>query len=306
MKRVLITDETDTSILEILEKNGLKVDYMPNISRDKLIEIIDKYEALLVRSRTKVDSQVIDRGVNLKVIGRIGVGLDNIDVNYAKSKGIKVINAGDATADSVAELTIGLIITLLRKIDIGIYLYKRGVWGKKQCMGNELKGKTIGIIGFGNIGKRVGKLALAFGMKVLAYDIIKELVTNSGLDVEYVDLDELYSLSDIVTIHVPLLEQTKGMISREEIKKMKQGVILVNTARAEIFDLESIYEGLNSGKIGGLIMDSNLKPDNPYMKKIAGFPNVIITPHIGAQTVEAQKKAVATVAIKVIEILSSD
>ncbi len=304
MKRVLITDETDTSILEIFEKNGLKADYMPNISHRELLKIIENYEALLVRGRTKVDSEVIKRGKNLKVIGRIGVGLDNIDVSYAKEKGIVVINAGDATADSVAELTIGLLITLLRKIDVGVYLYKRGVWGKKICTGHELKGKKLGIIGFGNIGKRVGKLALAFGMNVVAYDVIKNLVTESGLDVKYVELDELYFTSDIITVHVPLLKQTKGMINKNAIEKMKEGVILVNTARAEIFDLEAIYWGLASGKIGGVVMDSDLKPDNEYMKKIIGFPNVIITPHIGAQTREAQKRAALVVAEKTIDILT--
>jgi len=299
--KVIITDETDKEIVEILKDKGFLVDYSPGISHENLLSKIEDYEIILVRGRTKVNKELIERAKKLKLIGRIGVGLDNIDVEEAKKRGIEVINAGAATADSVAELTIGAMITLLRKIHVGDELFRRGIWGKKQCLGNELNGKTLGIIGFGNIGSRVGKIALAIGMRVIAYDIFPELIHKSGLDVKYVELEELYKSSDIITIHVPLLPQTKGMIGREEINKMRDGVILVNTARVELFDLDAIFEGLYKGKIGGLIIDSELKPDNPLIQKILGFPNVLITPHIGAQTREAQKKAAITIAKKVIE-----
>ena len=299
--KVIITDETDEIIVKMLTEEGFYVDYKPGISREELLRIIEEYDVILVRGRTKVDRDLIERGRNLKLIGRIGVGLDNIDVNFAKERGITVINAGDATADSVAELTIGALITFLRKIHIGDELFRRGIWGKKICFGHELNGKTLGIIGFGNIGKRVGRIALAIGMKVIAYDVIKEAVTKSGLDVKYVELEELLKNSDIISIHVPLMPKTRGMIGREEINKMKDGVILVNTARVELFDLDAIYDGLMSGKIGGLIIDSEFKPNDQKIRKIIGLPNVLITPHIGAQTEEAQKKAAIAIAKKVIE-----
>lgn len=301
MIKILITDKTDESIITILQNAGFSVDYKPDISREDLLKIIKDYDAILVRGRTKVDKEVMDRAEKLKLIGRIGVGLDNIDLKTAKEKGIEVVNAGAATADSVAELTIGALITLVRKIHVGDELYRRGVWGKNHCVGTQLNGKTLGVIGFGNIGSRVGKIALAMGMKVIAFDVIKDLVTKSGLDVEYVELNELYEKSDIITIHVPLLEATKGMINRDAISKMKDGVILLNAARIELYDLPAIIEGLESGKIGGVYIDTELKPDNLYMKKLMGFPNVLITPHIGAQTREAQKRAVEVIAQKVIE-----
>ncbi len=300
MIKILITDKTDESIITMLQNAGFSVDYKPDISRGELLKIIKDYDAILVRGRTKVDKEVIDRAEKLKLIGRIGVGLDNIDLKTAKEKGIEVVNAGAATADSVAELTIGALITLVRKIHIGDELYRRGIWGKNHCAGTQLNGKTLGVIGFGNIGSRVGKIALAMGMKVIAFDVIKDLVTNSGLEVEYVDLDELYQKSDIITIHVPLLEATKGMINREAIEKMKDGVILLNAARIELFDLPAVIDGLEKGKIGGVYVDTELKPNDPHMRRLMGFPSVLITPHIGAQTKEAQKRAVEVIAQKVI------
>ncbi|MGQ4892429.1 MAG: hydroxyacid dehydrogenase [Candidatus Njordarchaeia archaeon] len=296
MLKILITDPTDSSAISFLEKEGFHVDYAPGISKEELLGKIEAYDILLVRGRTKVNKELLEKAKNLKLVGRIGVGLDNIDLEETKKRGIKVVNSGDATADSVAELTIGSMIALLRKIHIGDELFRRGVWGKDVCLGHQLNGKTLGIIGFGNIGRRVGKIALALGMKVLAFDVIEDLVKKSGLDVQFASLDEIYKESDIITVHVPLLKQTKGMISKNEIQKMKNGVILVNTARVEIFDLEAVIEGLESGKIGGVIIDSGYKPDNPLMRKLMGHPNVLITPHIGAQTYEAQKRAVMVIA----------
>lgn len=301
MVKILITDPTDESVVNFLESHGFQVDYKPGITRQELLDIVREYDILMVRGRTKIDGEVINKASNLKLIGRIGVGLDNIDLKKAKEKGIEVINSGAATADSVAELTIGSLITLIRKIHVGDELFRRGIWGKSLCMGHQLKGKTIGIIGFGNIGSRVGKIALAMGMNVIAFDIIRDLVVKSGLDVSYVGLDELYEKSDVISIHVPLLDQTKGMIGEKEISKMKDGVILVNTARVELFDLKAILKGLEEGKIGGLVIDSGFKPDNSLIKKILGFPNTIITPHIGAQTYEAQKNAVMVIAEHIVK-----
>ena len=301
MLKILITDPTDSSAVTFLEKEGFHVDYIPGISREELLEKVEDYDILLVRGRTKVDKELLERAKKLKLVGRIGVGLDNIDLEETKRRGIEVTNSRDATADSVAELTIGSMITLLRKIHVGDELFRRGIWGKSICLGHQLNGKTLGIIGFGNIGRRVGKIALALGMKVLAFDVIEDLVKKSGLDVKFSTQDEIYRESDIITVHVPLLKQTRGMIGRDEIQKMKDGVILVNTARVEIFDLEAIIEGLENGKIGGVIIDSGFKPDHTLMKKLMGYPNVLITPHIGAQTVEAQKRAVMVIAEYIVE-----
>jgi len=237
----------------------------------------------------------------------VGVGLDNIDVDTAKAKGISVINAGPATADSVAELTIGLMIALSRRILFGDESLRRGFWAKNYCMGAELRGKTLGIIGVGNIGSRVARIANALGMNVLGYDKFpekaKEMLKLVGGSAKFVTMDDLLRESDIISIHVPLLPETRGMISWEEVKKMKEGVLLINTARMELFDPDPIIWGLESGKIAGLAADTNLKPDNPFVRKLLGFPNVILTPHIGAQTYEAQERAAEVVIKRIIELL---
>ncbi|MCD6491442.1 MAG: NAD(P)-dependent oxidoreductase [Candidatus Njordarchaeia archaeon] len=305
MPKILITDKTSESGLKLLEKLNVDYDYVPGIEHDKLLEIIDKYDAILVRGRTKVTKDVIEQGKKLRVIGRIGVGLDNIDVKFAKERGITVINAGDATADSVAELTIGLMISLVRKINLGDLSFKKGIFAKNECKGIELHGKKLGIIGVGNIGSRVAKIALAMGMVVLGYDVYPERIRKSGLEIQITPYEDVLKNSDIITVHVPLLPQTRHMISKKEISMMKRGVFLINAARVEIFDLSAIIWGLENGIIAGVALDSNKKPDDPLMKKLAEFPNTVITPHIGAQTEAAQEKAVKKVILDVVTILKS-
>jgi len=293
MPRILISDEVSEIGLKILQKEKLEFDYVPGISQEELSKIIGNYEALVVRSRTKVTKEILDKADRLKIIARVGVGLDNIDVKEARKKGIEIITAGMATANSVAELTIGLMIALARPIIFGDETMRRGFWAKSYCLGRELYGKTLGVLGLGNIGSRVASIAKAIGMRVIGYDVIIEKVYEAK--VEFKEFDSLLQESDIISIHVPLLESTKNMISYKEIEKMKDGVFIINTARMEIVDLEALLWGLEVGKIGGYAADSNLKPDNPLVRKLLGFPNVILTPHIGAQTMEAQRRAAEVV-----------
>lgn len=299
LSRVLITDEVSDIGLNILKRSGVEFDYKPGIGADELIDIVGNYVAIVVRSRTKVTREVIEKGRKLKIIARVGVGLENIDIKTAKEKGIKIITAGAATADSVAELTIGLMIALARPIIFGDETMRRGFWAKKFCYGIELAEKTLGIIGVGNIGRRVAQIAKAMNMHVIGFDIIRQQVDSAGI--EYREFKDLLRESDVISIHVPLVESTRGMIGRNEIELMKDGILIINTARMEIIDLDALIRGLESGKIGGYAADSNLKPNNPLVKKLLGFPNVILTPHIGAQTREAQKRAAEVVFKSLVE-----
>jgi len=299
--KILVTDEVSKKGLELLKEKAIPFDYKPNISHEELLEIINEYTVLVVRGRTKVTKDVIERGKNLKIIARVGVGLDNIDLEEAREKGITVINAAGATAYSVAELTIGLMIALARPIITGDETMRRGIWAKSYCVGMELYNKTLGVIGLGNIGSKVAKIAKAMGMRVIGYDVIKEKVLAANVELR--EFDDLLAESDIITLHVPLLPPTRGMIGYDEIKKMKKGVLIINTARMELINLEALIWGLEEGRIGGYAADSNLKPSNNLVKKLMGFPNVILTPHIGAQTVEAQEKAAVQIFEKIIELL---
>ena len=304
MHKILITDEVSETGLKILKESKITFDYKPGISSDELLKIIEHYDALIVRGRTKVTKDVIEKAKKLKIIARVGVGLDNIDVKEAEKRGIRIITAGAATANSVAELTIGLMIALARPIIFGDETMRRGFWAKAYCKGTELFGKTLGIIGLGNIGSRVARIAKSMGMKVIGFDVIKEKVYAAN--VEYVDFNNLLETSDVISIHVPLLDSTRGMIGRKEIEMMKRGVMIINTARMELIDLEALIWGLETGKIGGYAADSNLKPDHPLVRKLLGFPNVILTPHIGAQTKEAQEKAAEVVFNEVVMKLKEE
>jgi D-3-phosphoglycerate dehydrogenase len=252
-----------------------------------LIEKVGDYDALVIRSATKATREVIDAGKNLKVIARAGTGLDNVDLTAAKEKGIKVVNTPGANSVSVAELTIGLMLGLFRHIPKGTAGIKAGLWEKKALKGFELYQKTVGIIGFGTIGKLVAKRLLAFGCKILTYDVVKD---NGGLDVEFVSLDEIYKRADIITIHTPLLEVTKKMLNAEAFSKMKPGVFIVDAARGGIIDEASLCENIENGKVAGAALDvfEVEPPTDELRKKLVSFDNVICTPHIGASTYEAQ------------------
>ncbi len=299
--RVLICDPIARSGVDKLLKAGFIVDFKPDLSAEKLLAIIPNYDAVVVRSRTKITKEVIDRGIRLKVIGRAGMGLDNIDLKAAEKRGIKVVNTPEAPADSTAELTIGLIISLLRKIPIADSTMKKGLWLKAELKGRLLKGKVLGLVGLGNVGLRVARIAKAFGMKILFTkrtppkpQILQEL------EAEFVSLEDLLKRSDIVSLHVPLTDETHRMIGEREINIMKDGAVLINTSRGAVIDERALIKALKSGKLAGAALDV-YEVEPPSNLTLIKMPNVICTPHIGAQTEEAQIEASNSIAEKIIE-----
>ncbi|MFW6263829.1 MAG: hydroxyacid dehydrogenase [Thermotogota bacterium] len=256
---------------------------------DVLVQKIPGYDAIVVRSATKVTKEVIKAGADLKVIARAGTGLDNVDLNAARNAGIKVVNTPGANSVSVAELTIGLMLGLFRHIPRGTNGLKEGLWEKKKLKGYELFKKTVGIIGFGTIGKQVAERLLAFGCKIIAYDVVKD---SGGLDVQFVELDELYQKADIITIHTPLLDATKGLVSTKAFEQMKKGVFVIDAARGGILDEQALCDNIETGKVAGAALDvfDVEPPTDELRKKLIGFDNVVCTPHIGASTYEAQER----------------
>jgi D-3-phosphoglycerate dehydrogenase len=301
--KVLVCDLIDPEGIELLKEFGFEVLLEPEISMEDLKRKVAEYHVLIVRSRTKVTKDIIDAGKNLKIIARAGAGVDNIDVEYAEKKGVRVVCTPEAVATAVAELTMGLILSLARQIPMADRAMKEGKWIKKEIVGWELQGKTLGIIGLGRIGQRVAKLAKAFGMKIIACELnsVSEHLLKE-LDVEIVPLEELLKKSDIITLHVPLTQETYHMIGKKEIEQMKNGVYIVNTSRGSIIDEKALFEALKNGKIAGAALDVYEKePPNDF--SLIKLPNVICTPHIGAQTLEAQKYASIIVAQKIISIV---
>jgi D-3-phosphoglycerate dehydrogenase len=300
--RVLVCDPIHEVGIEKLERAGFEVDVRPGISGEELRRAVSNYDVLIVRSRTKVTEEIIEAGKRLRVIGRAGAGLDNIDVEAAEKKGVKVLNAPEAPAEAVAELTMGLILSLARAIPLADRSMKEQKWTKKNLMGWELKGKTLGTIGLGNIGGKVARLAKAFGMKILitkrtppAPALLKEL------EAEFVPLHELLKRSDIVTIHVPHTPQTHHMIGEKEMQLMKDGAFLINTSRGAIVDEKALLKALKSGKLGGAALDV-YEEEPPTDWTLMQLPNVVCTPHIGAQTREAQRVASDLIAEKIINV----
>jgi len=298
--KVLVCDPIHEDGINILKDAGFEIDINPNISYEELKERVKDYDVLVVRSRTKVTREIIEAGEKLKIVGRAGAGIDNIDVEAAKERGIKVLNTPEAPAIAVAELTIGLLLSLARQIPRADSSMKEGRWAKKEFRGWQLNGKTFGVIGLGHIGEKVARLAKAFGMKILitkrtppSPEILKEL------EAEFVSLDELLRRSDIVSLHVPLTPQTHHMIGEREIRLMKDGAFLINTSRGAVVDEKALFNALKSGKLGGAALDVyEVEPPEDY--SLMKLPNVVCTPHIGAQTVEAQRAASTLLAQKIV------
>ncbi len=304
--KVLVTDPVDKLLVEILESRGLRVDYRPGISREELLKLIPEYEVLVVRSRTRVDREVIERGVRLRVIARAGVGLDNIDVDYAVKRGIRVVNAPGAAAQSVAELTIGLLIAAARMFKAHVVALERGEWSKGRWKGVELAGKTLGVIGFGRIGSRVARLARCIGMRVLAYDVVDARDRAEAIGAEFTrDLDRVLREADAITLHVPLTPETYHLIGREEFERMKDGVIIVNTARGPIIDTRALLEYLERGKVFAAALDvlEHEPPREEWEWRLVHHPRVIVVPHIGAETVEAKRRVAEETAYAILEAL---
>ncbi len=302
-RKVLVCDLIHEEGLKNMRKAGFEVDANPTIDSETLKKIVADYEALIVRSRTKVTRQIIEAGTRLKAIGRAGAGLDNIDVEAAKKKGIVVLNTPEALANAVAELTVGLLISLARSISLADRTMKEGKWIKKELTGWQLKGKTLGTIGLGNIGERVARVSKAFGMNILitkrtppTQELLEELAAK------FVSLEELLRQSDVITLHVPLTLETHHMIGARELELVKDGAFLINTSRGAIVDEKALLEALRSGKLGGAALDV-YEVEPPKDLELIKLPNVVCTAHIGAQTREAQKEAGTMIAEKVANLL---
>jgi len=300
---VLICDHVNPTLKEILEKNGLKVTYEPEITPEQIAEKIGNFQVVVVRGRTKLSRELIEKADKCKIIARVGVGLDNIDEEAAKEKNIRVINAVEGATTAVAELVIGLMLSMAREITRADREIRNGNWIKKELMGSELKGKYLGIIGLGNIGKRLGRLARALNMNIIGYDVIPiddEFSKEVGL--MKADLDTLLSSADYVSLHVPLLDSTHHMINAEKLKLMKNTARIINTARGGVIDEEALYNSLKEGNIAGAALDVfDVEPATE--NRLITLPNFIATPHIGAQTKEAQLLAANIIAEKIIQIL---
>jgi len=300
---VLVCDQVNPTLNEILEKNGLKITYEPEITPEQISEKIENFDVVIVRSRTKITKDLIEKANKCKIIARVGVGLDNIDQDAAKEKGIRVINAVEGAMNAVAELVIGLMLSLAREIPRADREVRNGNWIKKELMGTELRGKYLGIVGLGNIGKRLGRLAKALNMNIIGFDVVpidEEFSKEVGL--MKTDLDTLLVSSDYVSLHVPLLDSTKHMIDSAKMASMKNTARIINTSRGGVIDEEALYEALKNGHIGGAALDV-FEVEPATSNNLATLPNFISTPHMGAQTKEAQSLAANVIAEKIIQIL---
>lgn len=286
--RVLVADKLAAEAVEVLRKVSEVVEAEP--SPEELLEIIGDFDAIVVRSRTKVTGQVIERGANLKVIGRAGVGVDNIDVAFATERGIPVVNAPTGSTSSVAELAVGHIVSLARHIPQADASMKGGKWEKKRFKGIELEGKVLGFVGVGRIGAHVARIAQAMGMETIACDPYIPDDVAQKMCVECIELGDCIRRSDFVTIHCILNDETRGMIGEEQLRSMKKTAYLVNCARGGIVDEAALYKALTEGWIAGAALDV-YEDEPPKDRRLVELPNLICTPHIGASTVEAQIKA---------------
>ena len=294
--RVLVCDSVHPDGLAILRAAGFEVDDQAGIDKAKLVELIPNYEVAVVRGRTRFDASMIMAARKLRIIGRAGVGLDNIDLEAARAGGIKVLNTPGAPSTSVAELTIGLILSLLRKIPLADQEMKAGRWIKNQLMGEELQGKRVGVIGrAGRIGNEVSRiLTVGFQADVLGYDVVKPRGVP-GLSYEFTEsIEELLQKSEVVTIHVPYTPQTHHLLDGKRLAMMRRGSYLINTSRGDIVDGPSLLELLRQGRLAGVGLDVfHLEPPvDEWEKAMVSLPNgtTVATCHIGAQTSQAQRK----------------
>lgn len=299
--KVLITDGLESIGKDLLNQAGVAVD-KKGIDADQLLQEVGDYDGMIVRGRTKVTKEVFDAAKKLKVVGRAGVGVDNIDLKAAKEHGVTVVNCPVATSEAVAEHAVALLFALSREIPRADAAMKAGDWAKKSLMGLELKGKTLGIIGFGNIGRLVAKYASAMGMKVVVYKRTwdPEYVREKGA--EQVHLDELLAKADFITLHLPLTPETKHLLSEDAFTKMKDGIYIVDASRGGVIDQAALLRALESGKVAGAAIDV-FEKEPPVEWDLVKHKKVIATPHIGGQTIEAQTRAAEDISSEVINVL---
>ncbi|PIQ87572.1 MAG: phosphoglycerate dehydrogenase [Candidatus Omnitrophica bacterium CG11_big_fil_rev_8_21_14_0_20_45_26] len=301
--KILVSDPLGEKGLAILKKEkSIQVDVNTGLSEAELVKIIGDYDAVVVRSGTKLTAKVLEQAKKLRLIGRAGVGVDNVDVSAATRQGIVVMNTPEGNTISTCEHTLSMLMALARNIPQANDSVKKGEWDRKRFMGTELNQKTLGVIGLGRIGRQICERALVFGMHVLGYDpfVSKETLRQGGI--ELVTLEELLKNSDFITVHVPLTEQTKRLINDEAFSKMKKGVYILNCARGGIIDETALLRAIESGKVRGAALDvfeSEPPKSNPLLKS----ERVIVTPHLGAATLEAQENVAVAVAQQIIDAL---
>lgn len=300
--KIIITEKINNSGINLLKKNCEVVcDF--GISREELLDCIEDYDAMIIRADTKIDSILLDKAKKLKAIGMAGIGLNHIDVAYAQDKNIAIFNVPDGSNESVAELTIGLMLNIVRKVDAAVHDTKAKYdWNKHAFIGRQLRDKVLGIIALGKIGSRVAQFCQVLGMKVVAYDPYLDKTRADELQVKLVGLDELLSLADIISIHAPLTKDTYHLLGAEQLKKMKKEAYLINLGRGGIVDEDSLYLALKEGHLAGAAVDV-MEEEPPGKSKLFELGNFLVTPHIGAGTVEAQDYIAFNIAEKVLNHL---
>ncbi|HEY5119115.1 MAG TPA: hydroxyacid dehydrogenase [Anaerolineales bacterium] len=301
---VLITDGLQESAIAILEKASA-VQNRPDISPDDLMKALTGVQAIIVRGRTKVTADVFTAAPDLKVVGRAGVGVDNIDLKAAKGKNVVVVNAPQSTTIAVAEHTMALLLSLARQVPLADSGLRRGEWLKKKLEGFELSGKTLGIVGMGRIGSFVAARAAGFGMICVGYDPMLSNDEIAKRGAQPADLANILRRADVLTLHVPLSPETRGMINAEQMSRMKHGAYILCTARGNIIDETALLAALESGQIAGAALDvfaTEPVTDSPLVK----HPKVVCTPHIAAQTAEAQERAARDIAEEILTVLRGD
>ncbi|KAL4222732.1 hypothetical protein ACF0H5_018773 [Mactra antiquata] len=305
LKKVFISDEVDPRCVEVLKENGIEVvkDTKLRTDKEKFLAEIAKYDGLIVRSATKVTADVINAATNLKIIGRAGTGVDNIDCDAATKRGIIVMNTPGGNTLSAAEHTCALICCLSRDIPNAVATMRDGKWDRKAFMGSELNGKTLAIIGLGRIGKEVALRMQSFGMTTIGYDPIIPGSVSSQFGVEWMELEQLWPKADYITVHTPLIPQTKNLLGETSFGKCKKGVKVVNCARGGIIDEVALLKALDDGQCGGAGLDVYVsEPPDDY--NLAKHPKVIPTPHLGASTVEAQKRVAVEIAEQFVDVMN--
>src|SRR5471032_3273286 len=295
--RVLISDALSPAAVQIFKDRGVEVDFQPNLGKDKdkLAEVINGFDGLAIRSATKATAKILEKAKNLKVIGRAGIGVDNVDIAAATARGIIVMNTPFGNSITTAEHAITLMLALARQIPEADTSTRAGKWEKNRFMGVEIFGKTLGVIGCGNIGSIVADRAIGLKMKVIAYDPFLSPERAMDLGVEKVELDELFKRADFITLHTPLTEKTKNIIDAKSLAAMKKGVRIINCARGGLVDETALYEALKGGRVAGAAFDVFVE-EPATSNPLFSLPNVVCTPHLGAATSEAQENVALQIA----------
>lgn len=302
--QILLLDNVDRRCEQVFRDRGISVVRKTNLSEKEILKEIPGYDGIVVRSATNVNREVLTAGSNLKVVGRAGVGVDNIDIEAATELGILVMNTPDGNTISTAEHTCGLVLALSRNIPQAVEKVKNGGWDRKKYMGTELHGKTLGIVGLGKIGTEVARRLQEFGMKIISYDPFAAIEKAESLGIELVEMEELLGTSDYISVHTPLTEKTKGMISLKNADKLKKGVRLINCARGGIYKEKDLAQLIDDGYVSGVALDVySQEPPGEELYDFLRHPKIICTPHLGASTEEAQEKVAEQIAQQMADAL---